>query len=195
MSERQYGKYLNDIRSDHLERYEYASRMVGGHVLDAAAGCGYGSYLLCLRCPNVKVLGVDNSDEALQFARGTWKHERNSFAKWDLEKVAPAQVFDWLVSFETIEHLKDPEPFLKAAAKVCRKIICSVPNQNAIPFRKERFPFHYRHYTAEEITALLNKCGFSVSRVQYQKGAYAEGFNPKHGRTIVLEGESNSFTR
>jgi 2-polyprenyl-3-methyl-5-hydroxy-6-metoxy-1,4-benzoquinol methylase len=191
MAERQYGKYLDDIRSDHLERYEYASKLVAGHVLDAACGCGYGTYLLCLRRPNIKALGVDNSEDALSFARATWRHERNSFAKWDLDKVAPAQSFDWLVCFETIEHLKDPEPFLRAAAKVCRNIVCSVPNQKAIPFRPERFPFHFRHYTAEEITALLNRCGFNITRVQYQKNAYASGFNPKHGRTIVLEGKSS----
>lgn len=195
MAERQYGKYLQDIRSDHLERYEYASKLVGGHVLDAACGCGYGSYLLCLRRPNIQVTGVDISDEALDFARSTWKHERNRFAKWDLAKVVPAQKFSWLVCFETIEHLENPEKFLTAAARVCENIVCSVPNQKAIPFRPERFPYHYRHYTAEEITALLNKCGFTVTRVQYQRTAYAEGFNPKHGRSIVLEGKSNSFTR
>jgi 2-polyprenyl-3-methyl-5-hydroxy-6-metoxy-1,4-benzoquinol methylase len=192
MAERQYGKYIADIRSDHVERYDYASTIVSGHVLDAACGCGYGSYIICLRRQNVNVLGVDISGEALDFARSTWKHERNRFAKWDLEKVVPAQSFDWLLSFETIEHLENPAPFLRAASKVCKNIICSVPNQNVILFSKDKFPFHYRHYTPEEITDLLHKTGWNVTKIQYQKSAYAEGFNVKSGRSIILEGVSNT---
>lgn len=192
MSERQYGKYIADIRSDHLERYERAAALVEGSVLDAACGVGYGTYLMCLRKKNVQAVGADIHRQTIEFARRTWKHERNRFARWDLNKVAPIKHFDWLVCFETIEHLQDPGPFLKNMAQKCRNIVCSVPNQNAIPFTKERFPFHYRHYTPEQAVDLLHHCGFSVSKVMYQKGAYAEGFNPKHGRTIVLEGQSNA---
>lgn len=191
MGERQYGKYLADIRSDHVERYEQAAKRVIGEVLDVACGCGYGSYVLCLKNNNVRVTGADISEEAIQYAKMHWRHHRNKFLRWDLNSVAPKQKYDWLVCFETIEHLEDPKTFLKAASKVCNRIICSVPNQDVIPFDPKRFDFHYRHYTPVEIMDLLHECGFCVSDVKYQRTAYAEGYNRDTGRTIIIEGASS----
>ncbi len=48
------------------------------------------------------------------------------------------------------------------------KLICSVPNQNVVPFTKETHPFHVRHFTPEQITEDLKQNSFSKIEVYYQ---------------------------
>lgn len=93
MAERQTGKYLEDIRSDHVERYVHAAKKVTGNVLDAGCGCGYGSYLLCLKNAHVNVTGVDNSKEAIEYAKKHWQHHRNNFF------LAVMDCMSWAASF------------------------------------------------------------------------------------------------
>lgn len=191
MAERQHGKYISDIRGDHVERYDYAARRAAGRVLDAACGCGYGTYIMCMKNTSIHAVGVDRCRDTIHFAQYNWKHERNRFYRWDLDKVTPMQPYNYLVCFETIEHLKEPEIFLKSAAGKCRNIICSVPNQDVIPFDPAHFPFHHRHYTKPQIIDLLNRCGFIATKIMYQPGVNAEGFTQDTGRTIIVEGVSS----
>jgi len=123
MAERQTGKYLEDIRSDHVERYVHAAKKVTGNVLDAGCGCGYGSYLLCLKNAHVNVTGVDNSKEAIEYAKKHWQHHRNNFLRWDLDTVTPQQQYDWVVCFELLHNLRYPQEFLRAAAKRCGRLL------------------------------------------------------------------------
>ena len=188
---RQYGKTLESIRSDHVERYEVASDCVTGMVLDAACRCGYGAFLIASFTEKIEhVRALDVSQEAIQYARAHWNHERVKFLNVDLNQIDIMGQFDWLVCFETIEHLEDPKPFLKMAAKYCKKFICSVPNENVIPKKLGKFKYHYRHYTKQDIVALLYECGWSVHDVGYQYNHEANGIRDEEGRTIILVGES-----
>lgn len=182
MAERQYGKYIADIRSDHVERYEQASKKIMGNVLDAACGCGYGSYIMCLKNVHVKVTGVDINEHAIQYAKMHWQHHRNKFARWDLDTIEPKQHYDWIVCFELLQELRYPQEFLKNAAKTCTRLLCSVPSQDVITYDGEGTSAPYRHYTPVEIIDLLNDCGFGVVNVTHQKNDYG---------TIIIEAVSN----
>jgi 2-polyprenyl-3-methyl-5-hydroxy-6-metoxy-1,4-benzoquinol methylase len=106
--ERQIGSVLEDIEEKHLERYYYAEKFSDNkNILDAACGCGYGSYILAKKAK--KVLRADNSDEALQYADKHYKLPNIQSMKIDLEKeIQDIGLFDLIVSFETIEHLSPP---------------------------------------------------------------------------------------
>ena len=191
MSERQLETELKKIRADHIERYEYAAKIVSGNVIDAACGCGYGSAIIAKECQNLNhITGFDIDAETIDFANQHWKHPKNTFIVQDVTQLSLTGKFDWVVSFETIEHLQDPVPFLKATARLTKKLLCSVPNQDSIPYSLARFPYHHRHYTAKEISDLLQECGFKVTKLQYQYDKKARGFNNATGRSIILECES-----
>lgn len=100
---------------EHLIRYVFALQYcVGKRVLDASCGAGYGSDLLSAVAEIV--VGVDVSDEALRYARA--RYARPAFVRMDLESPALADdAFDTVVSFETIEHLEDPDRFLGAVRR------------------------------------------------------------------------------
>lgn len=106
--ERQIGSTLDDIEEKHLERYYYAEKFSDNKtILDAACGCGYGSYILAKKAK--KVLRVDNSNEALKYADDHYKSQNIHSLKVDLEKEIPdIGLFDLIISFETIEHLSSP---------------------------------------------------------------------------------------
>ena len=189
--ERQLQKELSKIRADHVARYVLAAKTVHGNVIDAACGCGYGSFIIARDCKDLHhVTGFDIDAPSIDFANQNWKHERNTFAVQDLAAFQVTGKFDYIVSFETIEHILDPAPFLIAASKITDRLLCSVPNEEKLPFEKRRFPYHHRHYTTKEITALLEDCGFAVEKVRYQNNAYSTDFDVRPGRTTIIEAKA-----
>jgi len=108
--ERQDGKNLSEIDGLHVERYRWASaRIRGPHVLDCACGVGYGARLIAEEHPEVSVLAVDNSLDALRHARRYFPHERVEYLCRDMSELdLPGRRFDSIVSLESLEHVRDP---------------------------------------------------------------------------------------
>jgi len=193
MAERQMVTSLPSIRGDHKERYEYAMGICSGKILDAACGVGYGSYLMYQQPRVDSIDAVDISVEAIQMAHEYWDNSKTTFHCSNLHIFEFKHKYDWLVSFETIEHVPNIESFLTKAAKNCKNIICSVPNENILPFDPNRFPFHLRHYKLNEIKDLLESSGFDIHTVKYQMTKDYSGLTIREGRTIILEGISKTF--
>lgn len=113
--ERQIGEKIENIEKKHVERYEYAQKYCENKdVLDAACGCGYGSNILS---ENAKcVLGVDYSQEAIEYAQKFWDAENIALKQFDLNAdLTVLGKFDVIVSLETVEHLDTP------VTETCRK--------------------------------------------------------------------------
>lgn len=145
---------------EHIARYIFASAYVKGKKgLDIACGSGYGaSYLK--RKGAKEVLGGDISKEALRFTSTSYKQDGLSFVRLDAASLPfPANYFDVIVSFETIEHLKDYEGFLRECKRVLRNggiFVCSVPNRKVylLPWIKSN-PFHFQEFRVDEFRKLV----------------------------------------
>lgn len=160
---RQWGHTVEEIKKDHVNRYRFAQQYITGRVLDAACGCGYGSKLLLEKAS--EVVGVDFSNEAIEWAREFFRGPQ--FIKGRIEEAPWAGKFETVVSLETLEHLRNPEEALKAFRRACiGTLIASVPNENLYPFKAETFANddspHFRHYRPEEFQDLLEWSGFKV---------------------------------
>jgi SAM-dependent methyltransferase len=172
---RQYGTSLSDIRSDHVKRYQFATKYVFDEesVLDAACGTGYGSWILAQQSKNVT--GMDISEHALDWARKYWSGPEYILGDVQREKLG---YHDAIVSFETLEHLAHPEWALHSFREAAPLLIASVPNQERYPFDPEKFkddPYpHLKHYTPEEFEELLDKANFSVISKFCQKDKKGE---------------------
>jgi 2-polyprenyl-3-methyl-5-hydroxy-6-metoxy-1,4-benzoquinol methylase len=161
---RQWGHTVQEIKKDHVNRYRFAERYVTGRTLDAACGCGYGSKILLETAS--EVVGVDDSIEAIEWAREFFRGPQ--FIKGRIEESPWSGQFETVVSLETLEHLQEPEEALKAFRRACvGTLIASVPNEDLYPFKAETFANddspHYRHYTPEEFQDLLERHGFKVT--------------------------------
>jgi 2-polyprenyl-3-methyl-5-hydroxy-6-metoxy-1,4-benzoquinol methylase len=180
--ERQLAPDLSGIHPGHLERYFFAAKRVSGIVLDAACGCGYGSKIM--HDSGSFVTGIDLEKEAIDYARLNYPGPEYILA--DVNKYSGE--YDWVVSFETIEHLPEPEKALKLFRR-CKRLIVSTPNQSHYPFDPakfagDRFP-HVRHYTPAELDELLRSCGWKVLERHCQVGKKSNVTRGTEGMFIV----------
>ena len=152
---------------EHAIRYLFASQFTTSKtVLDAACGSGYGSDILS-ESGATKVVGIDNSSEAIEYCEKNYKKENLEFKKDNCEKITLDTTFDVVVSFETIEHLKNQDNFLTEVKRVLKDdgiFIVSTPNTDTYPSDN---PFHYKEFTESEFKLFLGKY-FSNITIFYQ---------------------------
>lgn len=146
----------------HVARYGVAARLCRGRrVLDVACGEGYGSHLMATRWGAASVHAIDVSSEAIAGARTRFDDPRITWLEQDVDRLDAAQLdvaFDVIVSFETIEHLAEPERFLrtlKALLAPGGAIFVSCPNDHwYYGAGRSKNPWHRHTWTFEEFKAL-----------------------------------------
>jgi len=186
-TERQFHDSLDGFRQDHLARYLWVSELLGdtGHVIDAACGCGYGSSILADR--GCDVTAIDVSEVALAYGKKHWDRPSIAWVQMNLLEAPALPKADAVVSFETVEHLKRPKVFLKAARLAAPRLIVSVPNEDVFPFNRKKHPFHCRHYTREQLFRRLEECGWSVKAWFGQEGKTGPVVPELVGRTLIVD--------
>ena len=190
--ERQVAPTLDGIRSDHLSRYVWAVNALMRHfpqsaravrVLDLACGVGYGSHILATA--GYQVVGVDRSAEALRYAVDHYGGEGVTYQAADAnDPLSWAGDFDAVVCFETLEHLEDPLPVLRAMREAAPLLLVSVPNEDVFP-HGGKVKHHFRHYRPAELRALLEVAGYRVEAWYGQEGPESEVEPERVGRTII----------
>lgn len=180
--ERQVAPNTDGIRADHVARYALAAKKVSGQVLDSACGVGYGTYMLAPFCD--EVFGVDRCKEAIAYANRHYPIPNGGYITSDVADVHG--MWDWVVSFETVEHVEDDSGLVAAYRKKSRRLIASVPNEVLEPKTPGRFPHHFRHYTPSEFEALLTSAGWRVTEWFCQPSPTSPVIKPGvSGRTII----------
>ncbi len=149
-----FGVDLAQHRAAYAEAVRHAR---GRRVLDLGCGMGYGAAELSPAA--ALVVALDRVSPSPR-VRGAGVH----FARADLRALPlRARSFDLVVSFQVIEHLADPLPYLeamRAALRVEGLALLTTPNA---PLSFGVNPFHVREYTAGELEALL---GAHFARVE-----------------------------
>lgn len=146
----------------HLARYEFAARHARpGRVLDIACGVGYGTRLLADEIEGNRVaIGVDISDESIDYARERYGDAGAEFVLCSAMEYRGDEPFDTIVSLETIEHLPDPQRFL---ANVLPQLapggvfVASVPTTMST----DANPHHLHDFTAAQFRAMVRPYGLS----------------------------------
>lgn len=157
-------RYLAIEAAVHLARYSMARPFAAAkRVLDIACGEGYGAYALATRWNAAHVTALDIAPEAIASAKHNFSASNIKFdvaSAYDLSTLFPENSFDLIVSFETIEHLEDPELFLMQVKKVAAPdatIIISCPNDpRHYEEGDEGNPFHMRTFTSSEFFGLVD---------------------------------------
>ncbi len=142
-------------RSDaHIARYALAGDLVhdGDLVVDASCGLGYGAAILRERNGVGRVIGVDISRYAVEYAQVSYGvPDCVSFRLGDATDMGFLDdgSVDLVVSFETLEHLREPRHLLTEARRVLRpggRIIVSVPNDWTDETGRDPNPQHLHEY-------------------------------------------------
>lgn len=145
----------------HLGRYAIVRNLCPGkRVLDVACGEDYGSRFMA-DWGAAHVTGVDVSADAVGSAARRFASGNVAFLQGDAEEIASllaGQSFDLIVSFETIEHLREPRAFLQGLRSLLApggSVVISCPNDWwYYPSESERNPFHIYKYRFSEFKIL-----------------------------------------
>ncbi|MBI3664815.1 MAG: glycosyltransferase [Acidobacteria bacterium] len=141
---------------DHFARYLFAAGYCAGkRVLDIACGTGYGSYILKTLGAS-EVVGVDYNRAVIDVARRAYSAPGIHFLTGDAAALRLAgEPFEVVVSFETLEHLADPDAFLETIRRHLAPdglFIVSCPHDARSSWVSS---FHVQHYTYPEFRAVV----------------------------------------
>lgn len=170
-NERTYEKNINDFDSlsEYLNNLKNKAGyfLVSGYlnqehcILDCGFGSGYGSKLL----NNYKTYyGVDVSEDAVKYANRKYGNENVKYLKINTDSILPFSdnTFDFVISLQVIEHVKDPLAYLKEIKRVLKensKAIIATPNRllRLYKFQKPANKYHLKEYSPKGFLNLVQK--------------------------------------
>lgn len=172
------------MTQEHLARYVYFMHPWCTHrkVLDFAGGSGYGTQILSYAAE--AVLGADRDAEAVGYAMRYYHNPKTAFAVCEADNLLAymgREKFDVVVSFETIEHLKEPVLFVEQVAQVLVPggvfIVSAPENSGSV--------WHMKDYTKNDLKTTLI-AGYQWKNYTY----YAQNFGSE--ALIEWEGDADS---
>ena len=181
---------------EHLLRYMMAANFVKGKkVLDVGCGVGYGSWLL-KDSGATEVLGVDISEEAIDYASKKFSDKNTKFETGDGENLKNYnRNFDTVTAFEFIEHIHGQETFLKGVKENLKpngQFFVSSPNKNTYQNHNH---FHVSELTPGNFEKLLKKFFKNVILLD-QRFLFTNYIIPTHTKNeINLEKVNDSFVK
>ena len=160
------GKFPSRVENEHLARYCFATELVRGkQVVDVACGSGYGTLVLA-QSGAERVCGLDVSKEAIAFSRAAHQAPNLSYAIADAQMLAEVgdSIFDVVISFETLEHIRNVHAYLDEMKRILRPgglFLVSTPDRRITSvlhcfLGRPQNPYHVREYTERELLELLS---------------------------------------
>lgn len=142
------------------------------NILDV--GCGTGLFINLCRQQGIKATGIDFSEAGIKLAKDVDSH---CFHQDFLKDIADS-CFDIVTMFDTVEHLINPEAFLKKSHFVLKKgglLVLTTPRNDSLVckiFGKKWHlyipPRHLHIFSSQSIRLLLEKQGFNILAIRNQ---------------------------
>ncbi len=142
----------NVMHQRHMIAYAEAAKIVSGNVIEIGSGEGYGIEFLASKTE--KYYAIDKFPSRFDLSKEEQK--KVHFIQMNvppLENIADNS-FDFAVSFQVIEHIKDDDFFMREIYRVLKpggKLILTTPNRRMSITRN---PWHIREYLANELESL-----------------------------------------
>ncbi|HEX4446468.1 MAG TPA: class I SAM-dependent methyltransferase [Polyangiaceae bacterium] len=163
------------LNADYRFAYERIARALderggGARILDV--GCGYGFFLKqFLGRPGVDLWGLELSRKAASAAREAIPNVIEA----PVEQVAFDRPFDFIVSFEVVEHVFEPKAFMSKLASALApggRLFLTTPNIGSawFPLLRRRWPAlhpdsHNHYFTPKTMRELARGSGLEVVRL------------------------------
>ncbi len=138
-----------------LLAYVEAAKMVSGNVLEIGTGSGYGIEIIASHTD--KFVTIDKYENEILSNKEIINKNNVEFIKMNVPplKNIPDNSFDFVISFQVIEHIKKDKKFVEEIYRILKnkgKFIVTTPNKK---MSLTRNPWHIREYTVKELESLL----------------------------------------
>jgi SAM-dependent methyltransferase len=130
-----------------------ASFLQGGKLLEVGCGIGRGIPFLLPKVSEYQA--IDKNRRLLESLRKQYPQATFISGRVPPLTQIPDNAFDYVLSFQVIEHIADDKLFVKELHRVLKPggmLVLTTPNRLRSLTRN---PWHVREYTAEELAALL----------------------------------------
>jgi 2-polyprenyl-3-methyl-5-hydroxy-6-metoxy-1,4-benzoquinol methylase len=164
---------FTDINTDfdHRQRYEWVQQFINDKVvLDIASGTGYGAYLMATAGKAKRVIGGDIESDAIKYASIKYKNSNLSYEFQDATAINFEELFDVIVSFETIEHVEATDLYLSSIAKHLKTdgvFIVSTPVSNLEVDLSPKNPYHVKEWGFRKFQEVMAK-QFVIKKIYLQ---------------------------
>lgn len=151
----------------HYMRYHFARQNVKGLVLDVSCGCGYGTYMLTQKTPDVdQVIGLDISQEAIDYANAHYKNDKNKFICSSVKDFTYDKPINYAVSIETIEHLENPAELADLFRRVnVDEALITYPSRKTTHYN----PYHFHDLNIDDIKSIFSPHYVVFDQYQYHR--------------------------
>jgi len=144
----------NYVYQRSLLAYLEAAKIISGRVLEIGTGNGYGIEVIAPLTDQF----VTIDKKIPNFLDISYKGDHVTFLKKTVPKLTgiPDEYFDFVISFQVIEHVKDDRLFLKEISRVLKNtgvLILTTPNKKMSITRN---PWHVREYTVSELKKIMS---------------------------------------
>ena len=145
----------NPVHQRLLFPYVEAAQIVRGSVLEI--GCGWGRGLELLTEAADHYTGLDKNDELITSLQR--EYPAATFIQANIPPLSTLNdnTFDYIVTFQVIEHIENDDLFIREAHRVLKpggKLLLTTVNKT---FSLTRNPWHVREYLADELKSLMQK--------------------------------------
>jgi 2-polyprenyl-3-methyl-5-hydroxy-6-metoxy-1,4-benzoquinol methylase len=150
----------NPVHQRLLFPYTEAARLVKGNVLEI--GCGWGRGLELLTKAADHYTGIDKNEELIKALSAEYRNA--TFIAANIPPLStgdgaplPDNTFDYIVTFQVIEHIQNDDLFIKEAHRVLKpggQLLLTTVNR---AFSLTRNPWHVREYEANGLKSLMGR--------------------------------------
>lgn len=150
----------NPVHQRLLFPYVEAARMVSSNVLEI--GCGWGRGLDLLTKAADHYTGIDKNEDLINALRAEYRNATFVAANIPPLTTLADNTFDYIVTFQVIEHIQNDNLFISEAHRVLKpggRLLLTTVNR---AFSLTRNPWHVREYDADGLRALISRYFQSV---------------------------------
>ena len=163
-----------------LLAYHAAAQRISGDVLEIGTGAGYGIEVVAPRARSFITI-----DKLAPAHRNRRSSRTSNSGRRQFRRCAFANdSFDFVISFQVIEHIKQDLELVREVKRVLRpggKFIVTTPNA---PMSLTRNPWHIREYTAAELRSLLGSEFSSVEALGVSGNARVMEYYEQNRRSV-----------